>query len=82
VKVKIIFVSFLKEVSGVKSAEFNLSEDATVKDVLEKIVEDFPKLKEWLPQNVWTLVNGHSLKPESTLRNNDEIALFPRIGGA
>ncbi len=44
-KIKVKFVSFLRELSGVDKAELCLPQDATVKDALEKVVYDFPKLK-------------------------------------
>jgi len=80
-KIKIKFFTFLEDLSGVKKAELYLHPDATVKDALEKIVDDFPKLREWLPEYVWTFINGNYVQLRTQLKNNDEITLFPPTGG-
>ncbi len=80
-KIKIKFSTFFENLSGVKKAELYLHPDATVNDALEKIVDDFPKLKEWLPQYVWTFINGNYVESRTQLKNDDEIALFPPIEG-
>jgi len=54
----------------------------TVKDALEKIVEDFPKFKKWIPQNgkvgnyIYASVNGKFPGLETQLKSDDEIVLF------
>jgi molybdopterin synthase catalytic subunit len=80
-KIKVKFVSFLRELSGVDKAELCLPQDATAKDAMEKVVYDFPKLKKWLPQYIWMFINGDYAKPQTQLKDNDEIALFPPVGG-
>jgi len=42
-KIKVKFVSFLGELSGVDKAELCLPQGATVKDALEKVIHDFPQ---------------------------------------
>lgn len=51
-KIKVKFVSFSGELSGVDETELCLPQGATIKDVLEKVTDDFPKLKKWLPQYI------------------------------
>ena len=80
-KIKVKFVSFLRELSGVDKTELHLPQGATVKNALEKVTNDFPKLKKWLPQYAWVFINGNYLKPQTQLKDNDEIALFPPVGG-
>jgi len=80
-KIKIKFSTFFENLSGVKRAELYLHPDATVNDALEKIVDDFPNLKEWLPQYVWTFINGNYAESRTQLKNDDEIALFPPVEG-
>jgi len=80
-KIKIKFSTFFENLSGVKRAELYLHPDATVNDALEKIVDDFPNLKEWLPQYIWTFINGNYAESRTQLKNDDEIALFPPIEG-
>ena len=80
-KIKIKFSTFFENLSGVRKVELHLSPDATVKDALEKIASDFPNLKEWLPQYVWTFINGNYIESRTQLKNDDEIVLFPPIAG-
>ncbi len=71
----------LGELSGVDKAELSLPQGATVEDALEKVTLDFPKLKKWLPKYIWMFINGSYVKPQTQLKDNDEIALFPPVGG-
>ena len=80
-KIKIKFSTFFENLSGVEKAELCLHPDATVKDALEKIVDDFSNLKEWLPKYVWIFINGNYVESRTRLKNNDEISLFPPIEG-
>ena len=80
-KIKIKFFTFFGNLSGVDKTELYLQQGATVKDALEKLVDDFPKLKRWLPQYVWVFINGNYVELRTQLKNDDEIALFPPIAG-
>ncbi|MEA1965081.1 MAG: MoaD/ThiS family protein [Candidatus Aerophobetes bacterium] len=87
-RIKVKFSTVFRGLNGVDKTELFLYQDATVKDALEKIVEGFPKLKKWIPQNgkvsnyIYASVNGKFPGSETQLKNDDEIALFPvPIGG-
>lgn len=80
-KIKIKFSIFFKNLSRVDKTELHLHSGDTVKDLLEKIVEDFPKLKKWLPEYVWVFINGKRAQLRTQLKNDDEIALSPPIAG-
>jgi molybdopterin converting factor small subunit len=80
-KVKIKFFTFFGNLCRVDKTEFCLHRGATVKDTLEKIADDFPKLKKWLPQYVWVFIRGNYANLRTQLKNDDEIALFPPIAG-
>ena len=80
-KIKIKFFTFFGNLCGVDKTEFNLPQGATVKEALEKIANDFPKLKKWLPQYVWVFIHGNYADLRTQLKNDDEIALFPPIAG-
>ena len=80
-RIKVKFVTFLRDLSGVDKAELSLPQGATVKDALEKVAHDFPKLKEWLPEYVWTFINGNYVQLRTQLKNDDEVTLLPPVGG-
>jgi len=83
VRIKVKFSTVFRGLSGIDETEFSLHQDMTVKDALEKIVEDFPRFKKWIPPNgkvsnyVYASVNGKFPGSETQLKNNDEIVLFP-----
>ncbi|MCD6472832.1 MoaD/ThiS family protein [Candidatus Aerophobetes bacterium] len=86
-KVKVKFSTIFRELSGVDKTEFSFPQSATVGDTLKKIVEDFPRLKKWIPQNgevsdyVYVLLNGKYAPSQTQLKNDDEIVLFPPVAG-
>jgi len=84
-RIKVKF-SVFKELSGVDKTELSLHEGATVKDVLGKIADDFPKFRKLIPQNkdvyyVCVLLNERYAVPQTQLKNYDEISIFPFVGG-
>ncbi|MFQ6066193.1 MAG: MoaD/ThiS family protein [bacterium] len=80
-KVTIKFFTFFGNLSGVDKTELYLDRGATVKEALEKIACDFPKLKKWLPQYGWVFIRGNYADLRTQLKNEDEISLFPPIAG-
>jgi molybdopterin synthase catalytic subunit len=80
-KIKVKFFTFFGNLSGVDKTELYLPQGATVRDALEKVAHDFPKLKKWLPQYVWIFIRGNYVNPRTQLKNDDEISLFPPIAG-
>lgn len=80
-KIKVKFSTFFENLSEVNKAEFRLHPGATAKDLLEKIVDDFPNLKEWLPYYGWVFINGNCIELQTPLKNNDEVTLLPLIVG-
>lgn len=80
-KIRIKLSTFFGSVGGAEKTELDLHQGATVKDALEKIVHDFPKLKKWLPQYAWVFINGNHVELQTQLKKDDEISVFPPIGG-
>lgn len=86
-KIKVKFFTIFRELSRIDKIELSFPQNATVGDALERIAEDFPKLKKWIPQNgeisdyVYVSLNGKYGGSETQLKSDDEIALFPPIGG-
>ncbi|RLG39675.1 MAG: molybdopterin synthase sulfur carrier subunit, partial [Thermoproteota archaeon] len=67
--------------------ELELSENSKVIDVIRKLAEHFPKLKEMLlkgdkMRNDYHVVKGGRwLKENDLLIDGDQIAIFPPVGG-
>jgi len=86
-RVKIRLFAAFREAAGTKEVELELSENSKVIDVIRKLAEHFPKLKEMLlkgdkMRNDYHVVKGGRwLKENDLLIDGDQIAIFPPVGG-
>lgn len=83
VKVNLLFFAKVRELTNLSSVEFEVSNKLTLKDLIEKIIFQYPSL-EVLKENLiialnYNYVNG--LHDILLLKENDEIALIPPISG-
>jgi MoaE-MoaD fusion protein len=80
-QVQILLFATLKDVAGSKQITLTLDGDhATVKQVHAALIARFPALERHLPTAI-TAVNQEFAFPDDTIRENDEIALFPPVSG-
>jgi molybdopterin synthase catalytic subunit len=79
-KIKIKLFARMRELAGTNSLERTISPDATVKDLLQALQEEFPKLAEIAPRTV-VAVNQEFVEPETRLAEGDEVAFFPPVSG-
>jgi molybdopterin synthase sulfur carrier subunit len=82
--------STLRQVVGAKEVEVETAD--TVRDMLEQLTAEYPSLRERildddgnLQSSINLLVNGRSIRYldglNTTLKESDQIALFPPVGG-
>jgi len=67
-KVKIKFFTFFGNLCGVDKTELNLPQGATVKEVLEKIADDFPKLKKMATPICMGIYPRELCKPTNSIK--------------
>ena len=79
-RVQVLFFGVLKELVGRASEDLELTDGATVADVLEHYESRIPKIREVLP-SVALSVNQHYSGPGTVLGNGDEVALLPPVSG-
>jgi len=79
-RVRVLFFGVLKEIVGKTAAEVDLAEAATVRDVLALFEAQVPALRESLP-SLALAVNQQYAGPDTTLHENDEVALLPPVSG-
>ncbi len=80
-KVKVKFLTGIRDLTGMKETEFSFHKNAIVRDILRKTVEDFPGVEKTLPY-IYVVVNGECAELEMQLKENDRITLLtPLIGG-
>lgn len=74
------FWSYFADLAGTETVTLDLPVASTVRDALEKIHREFPRLA---PAKKSTLVavGVDYAPPEQVLRENDELSLFPPVQG-
>jgi len=78
--IKILFFATLRERAGVKSLELDIPSDMTVEGLKEKLIADYPNLKESM-HAVLITVNREYAFEENVIPLNAEIGLFPPVSG-
>lgn len=90
---KIKVFATLREIVGDKSFEYPVDEPVTVGEVLQKVIEKYPKLKSELLddegrllERVHLLINGRDVRFLDDVFNTqvtatDIISIFPAVGG-
>jgi molybdopterin synthase sulfur carrier subunit len=82
----------LRQLVGEKEVEVRVDAGDTLRHVLEKLTTEYPALKPRvldddgnLQRFIIVLINGRSIKfldgLKSAIRESDQLALFPLIGG-
>ena len=79
-RVRVLFFGVLKELAGKSADDVDLSEGASVRDVLVHYESRIPRLKAAL-SSVALAVNKQYASPDEKLQPNDEIALLPPVSG-
>jgi len=79
-KVKLLFFAMYRELVGEKEREVELREGSTVKDLLRRMEEEYPKLHR-LHDAVMIAVNTEYVTTETTLKENDQVAFIPPVSG-
>jgi len=79
-RVRVLYLGILKELSGHDSEWIDVEEGSTVRDVWSRLGERVPRLSQY-QRSVATAVN-HSYAPANTvLSEGDELALLPPVSG-
>lgn len=90
---KVKFYATLRDIAGVKTVEIPISYGVTAKEVLDTIIEKFPAMKKELLRedgrlygHVHFFINGRDVQftendLETRIMPEDEISLFPAVGG-
>jgi MoaE-MoaD fusion protein len=79
-RVRVLFFGQLKEITGVRQEETNLSEGARVEDLFERYVRRFPKLTAFR-SSIAASVNQEYAGWRAPLSSGDEVAFLPPVSG-
>jgi MoaD family protein len=80
VKIEARFFSRLKDVTGAENVPCELPDRALVSDLIEKLYENYPKLREW-DGHLLTAIGVEYVKRDHPLRDGDEVSLMPPVQG-
>ncbi len=87
VRVRVKLFALYRELAGEREVELELPNGARVRDMLRALEDRFPKLRGRLTErrgeqrNFILMRGGRWPDPDDMLKEGDEFALFPPVGG-
>ena len=78
--IKVLFFATLRDRSGEKAIEMDISAETTVQGLKDLLVETYPNLKATMDTTVVS-VNREFAFDESLIPADAEVALFPPVSG-
>lgn len=79
-KIKLKFFALYRELVGKKETEKELKSGSKVQDLLNVLYKEYPKLKKYHDEIIVS-VNKNYSSENTKLKDKDEVAIFPPIGG-
>ncbi len=79
-KIRAQFFAQLRDVTGASEETIELSDGATVADLIEKLYEQRPALRDW-DKNILIGSGVEFVDRQHVLRPNEEIAIMPPVQG-
>lgn len=76
--VQVLFFGATADIAGKRRVEVDLPTDSKASDVLEKIIDDHPRLK---AHRLHLSVNQEFASGDEMLKNGDEVAIFTAVSG-
>jgi molybdopterin converting factor subunit 1 len=78
--IRILFFASLADISGKREVNLDAAGFTSVKSVFDRFAQEFPPLEKYR-SSVLFAVNTEFAKPETPVREGDEIAFFPPVSG-
>lgn len=80
IRVKVLFFGAARDAVGQPEVELLLDNDDTSAQALAQLIEKFPNLRRF-GRSLLIAVNQEYSRGETTLKNGDELAVFPPVSG-
>jgi len=80
VKVKVRFFAASREAMGTGEIEQELPPGSTVEELMARLANEYPALRPYT-RLIKVAVNRQYAAPETELREGDEVACLPPVGG-
>jgi molybdopterin converting factor subunit 1 len=77
-KVAVRFFARCREIAGEKQKEIEIEDGMMLQDIKELLLNEYPDLKN---EKLIVSLNHKYAKPDTRLKEDDEIALFPPVSG-
>ena len=79
-KVRVLFHSYFRELTGRAELEVEVAEGTTLSELVNRLQEEFPKLKA-MDRSTLKAVGVEYQSDEYVLSDGDEVSLFPPVQG-
>ncbi len=80
ISIRLKFFAYARELVGRKEITFEIESDATVKNLMEQILMEYPSLRE-IHDHIIIAVNKNTCKSDRRLKDGDEVAILPPVSG-
>ena len=78
--IKVLFFASLSDVTGLRESEVDASDCTDVASVYTRFARQFPRLEEHR-KSLLCAVNSEFARPDSPVKDGDEVAFFPPVSG-
>ncbi len=79
-RIKVKFFSSFGNLAGVNEDEIEVPEGATLRKVVEAVLERYPQLKQFAEYMI-TSLNNRVADEEAPVEEGDVVAIMPPLGG-
>ncbi len=79
-KVRVLFFSILRDLTGENEIVFDLPANTTMTGLLDHLFERWPKLREW-DESLLLALDQSYVKRQTPLHEGAEVALMPPVQG-
>jgi molybdopterin converting factor subunit 1 len=79
-KIKVLFFASLADITGTRETTVETVEVTEVISIFNKFARDFPALESHR-STILLALNSEFARPDSPVRDGDEIAFFPPVSG-
>jgi len=79
-RIRVMLFAVLREAAGAAETALDLPEQATAAQAAAALLEQFPTLRPYIPRVAFA-INRSYCRPDSALKDGDELALIPPVSG-
>jgi molybdopterin converting factor subunit 1 len=80
IKVSVIYFAQIRELTGIREEEVIIQNESTLINLISKIEENHPSLLK-VKENIQFAVNCNLVRKNLSLKEGDQIAVFPPVSG-